>query len=349
MVPPVEDFPQMWQRPGFAELMEILHSLEVKPPTWSHKRHRSDIRRQQESLATQRKGEVTRYLSSVIKSPLSWIEDADQQEELWELASRRMSERCGRSAMGELVRSWPFGGEEATIVEQQEPFELIIKEPALTGDSLGFKTWGSSYVLAQRLPHLAATSLFGLFDESLGQAKHEVLELGSGTGLLGLAAAALWKSPVILTDLPNIIPNLKDNAEKNADVIAARGGSVKVGPLTWGGSGDDEVDPDLFGQPHQFKIVLAADPLYDDNHPALLAAAIAQHLSHDPLARAVVMVPQRDETTKGLKEALKAAMQENSEDRLVCCEEDELAGQDDWIEDEDGGHVKCWLGVFSRR
>ena len=89
--------------------------------------------------------------------------------------------------------------------------------------------------------------------------------------------------------------------------------------------------------------------MYDDNHPGLLAAAIAQHLAHDPDARAVVMVPQRDETTKRLKQAFKAAMLENKDDPLICCEEEELAGQDDWIEDEDGGHVRCWLGVFSRK
>lgn len=96
-----------------------------------------------------------------------------------------------------------------------------------------------------------------------------------------------------------------------------------------------------------FQIVLAADPLYDDDHPALLAAAIAQHLAVDPEARAVVMVPQRDETTRRLNQALKAAML-NLEDGLVCCQEEELAGQDDWVENDEGGHVKCWLGVFSR-
>jgi len=341
MVIAPEDFPQMWQRPSYKDLCAILQDLELTPPVWNHRRRRSDVLQEVEPHVNS-KVETTRYLSSIIASPLAWIEDDDQKENIWTQASRRLSERCGRTAMGEVIRRWPFGGEGVPY----EPFELIIREPALTGDSLGLKTWGSSYVLSQQLPRLATTSLFRLFDESLGNQPPAVLELGSGTGLLGLAAAALWKAPVSLSDLPNIVPNLKDNAEGNAALVEARGGSVKVGQLTWGGE-EDEVDQSLFGQPFQFQIVLAADPLYDDNHPSLLASTISSHLALGSDSRAVVMVPQRDETTVRLLEAFKQAMLD-LQTPLFCDEEDELAGQDDWVEDEDEGQVKCWMGVFSR-
>ncbi|KAH6900259.1 putative methyltransferase-domain-containing protein [Thelonectria olida] len=338
----VEDFPQMWERPSYAQLVEILESLELSAPIWGHKGRREDILVEQESLASQRKAGVTRYLANIIKSPLAWIEDDDEKENLWTLASKRTSERCGRTAMGEILRRWPFESETATA----EPFELIIKEPALTGDSLGFKTWGSSYVLSEHLPKLAETCLFRLFDETLGQPRPDVLELGSGTGLLGLAAAAFWKVPVALSDLPNIVPNLRENVAKNASLVEARGGSLSVGPLTWGGS-EDEIDQDLFGEPYQFKIVLAADPMYDDDHPALLASAICEHLALGSESRAVVMVPRRDATTVRLLEAFKQAMLD-LDTPLFCEEEDELAGQDDWVDDDEAGQVKCWLGVFSR-
>jgi hypothetical protein len=59
------------------------------------------------------------------------------------------------------------------------------------------------------------------------------------------------------------------------------------------------------------------------------------------------MVPKRDKTTVGLLEAFKTAMLA-LEPPLVCVEEDELSGQDDWEGEEEGGLVKCWLGVFSR-
>ena len=301
------DLPQMWQRPAYNVLVTVLRDLELAPPVWDHTRRRQQILQEQESLASQRKGEVVRYLSSIVSSPLAWLDDDDHKEELWTLASKRMSERCGRTAMGEVVRRWPFSGDERARAAPED-FELVIREPALTGDSLGFKTWGSSYVLARHLPRLAATSLFRAFDESLGQPAPNVLELGSGTGLLGLAAAALWKVPVALSDLPNIVPNLKSNADQNSDLVARRGGALAVGALTWGGSGPDDVDEGLFGESNQFKIVLAADPLYDDNHPSLLASAICEHLALGSDSFAVVMVPQRDPTTVRLLSSFKQMM-----------------------------------------
>ncbi|QUC21442.1 uncharacterized protein UV8b_05685 [Ustilaginoidea virens] len=337
------DFPQMYQKPAYNILLSTLESLQLSPLVWSHGRNGSDDLAAQESPASQRKAEVTRYVSTIIKSPLSWIDDDDQKETLWELASRRISERCGRTAMGDMVRKWPFEAPDG--VEPHGHFELVIREPALTGDSLGFKTWGSSYVLARHLPRLKATVLSKLLDEPLRGKAPSVVELGSGTGLLGVAAAALWKVHVALSDLPAIVGNLRSNADRNRETVEARGGSLSVGPLTWGG-GQDEVDEDLFGKPHQFEIVLAADPMYDDNHPALLASAISDHLALGSESRAVVMVPQRDATTVGLLASFKQAML-GLEMPLFCDEEDELAGQDDWDGDDEAGNVRCWLGIFS--
>ncbi|OHE97427.1 hypothetical protein CORC01_07209 [Colletotrichum orchidophilum] len=246
------------------------------------------------------------YLSSIIKSGLSWIEDDDEKEKIWSEASRRMTERCGRTAMGEITRRWPFREEDLTPT-----FELIIREPPLTGDSLGLKTWGSSYVLAKHLPSIGSTALFRLFDESLGEPRPSVLELGSGTGLLGIAAAALWKAHVLLSDLPDIMSNLWHNVEANRATVEKLGGSLDAGALTWGGSGNDEVDQTLFLKRNQFKLSIEDD------------------------ARAVVMVPLRDETTKKLLKTFRDAM--GSQGRpLNCIEEGTLDGQDDWGEDEEG-------------
>lgn len=91
-----------------------------------------------------------------------------------------------------------------------------------------------------------------------------------------------------------------------------------------------------------------ADPLYDDNHPELLASAVVQHLALGSESRAVVMVPQRDATTVRLLDTFKQAMLD-LDTPLFCIEEDyELDGQDDWGDDNEAGHVKCWLGIFSR-
>ncbi|ODA76107.1 hypothetical protein RJ55_08390 [Drechmeria coniospora] len=371
MTPSPLDLPQVWQRPSFDAFVATLNDLQRSPPAWNAGSRGSE-KGVDERLPLDRHGDgdMMRYLSTIVKCPLGWLAD-DEREQVWELASKRMTERCGRSAMGDMTRLWHFpgshgdGGGESTGEQRHRhgrghenedvddehlhinaPFELAVREPALTGDSLGLKTWGSSYVLARHLPRLAATSLRGLLDGPPRTTPPSVLELGSGTGLLGLAAAALWKVPVALSDLPNIVPNLKHNADKNASLVEAKGGSLTVGPLTWGGS-EDEVDQDLFAAPFQFKIVLVADPLYDDDHPRLLATAIEQHLALGDSSRAVVMVPLRDPATVCLLESFRKAVQD-LETPLFCVQEDELAGQDDWTGDADGGRVRCWLGIFSR-
>lgn len=49
-----------------------------------------------QDTASQDPREISAYLSTIIKSPLSWLDDEDR-EAIWDEASRRFSERCGRS------------------------------------------------------------------------------------------------------------------------------------------------------------------------------------------------------------------------------------------------------------
>lgn len=112
---------------------------------------------------------------------------------------------------------------------------LKIHEPALTGDNLGLKTWASSYLLAKRLELIAAQH--NIEDPKKGTDDGEdtwfALELGSGTGLLGLAAAAVWRCCVTLSDLSEIIPNLNRNVEDNLDMIDEREGWATTMELDW--------------------------------------------------------------------------------------------------------------------
>lgn len=97
-------------------------------------------------------------------------------------------------------------------------------------------------------------------------------------------------------------------------------------------------------------MIIVADPLYNDDHPGLLAGTIDDQLSLDGEARAMIMVPQRDETTVMLRAILLERLASKGTP-VVCLEQSVVSGQDDWGEDgdEEAGQVSCWLGIFSRR
>ncbi|KAJ0963314.1 hypothetical protein J5N97_028436 [Dioscorea zingiberensis] len=113
----------------------------------------------------------------------------------------------------------------------------------------------------------AANSLVALLDsdpqtllplKSTHSPPLRILELGSGTGLVGIAAAAILGARVTLTDLPHVLPNLRFNAESNADIITSRGGSVEVHQLRWG----ERPDAEALGGAAAFDAILASDVVY---------------------------------------------------------------------------------------
>ncbi|CAI8609145.1 unnamed protein product [Vicia faba] len=90
-------------------------------------------------------------------------------------------------------------------------------------------------------------------------AQLRILELGSGTGIVGIVAAATLGSDVTLTDLPHVVPNLKFNAEANAAVVGSSGGTVTSAPLRWGHAADVE----MIGR--EFDVIVASDVVYHDH------------------------------------------------------------------------------------
>lgn len=119
--------------------------------------------------------------------------------------------------------------------------DIYIHEPPLTEDNIGLKTWASSYLLAKRLESLGHTHLKTL---RLRNHRFQALELGAGTGLVGIAAAAIWGCHTHVTDLPDIVPNLALNAENNIPMLEKMGGTVTAAVLDWG---NDPVGEDVVG------------------------------------------------------------------------------------------------------
>jgi hypothetical protein len=90
----VLDLPQLYTKPSTALLLNTLKSLESAPPSWDYEQTHTNTNGTTPRLDP--KG-LTKYLTSIIASPLAWIDGDEAKEAVWEMASVRMSERAGRS------------------------------------------------------------------------------------------------------------------------------------------------------------------------------------------------------------------------------------------------------------
>lgn len=207
-----------------------------------------------------------------------------------------------------------------------EHLTITLHEPSLTGDMLGLKTWSSSLMLARKLQNLKPLLPSVAAGEEL-----RVLELGAGTGLVGIAAACKWSTNaqtayVTLSDLPEIVPNLRRNVEMNDELIDCSYGRVRVCTLDWA---DEENAP--IDETAKFPVIVAADPLYSPEHPVLLVNVVGRWLRKDRTSRFVVAVPLREGY-----ESERTEMREYLLARgLELEEEGEETGFDDW-EGSDG-------------
>lgn len=264
----VHDLPQLYTRPPADELISTLHSLALTPTTFSENTAKP--------LNVSPAG-LPRYLTQVVSSPLSWLDEASR-ETIWELASTRLAERSGRSAAPAMTREFKVDHE----------LTITLHEPSLTGDNLGLKTWSSSLMLARKLCDLKCLLPTTTADEEL-----RVLELGAGTGLVGIAAACKWSGQartahVTLSDLPEILLNLEKNVESNWHVVNAFHGRMTASALDWA---DEQNKP--LTDADRFPVIVAADPLYSPEHPKLLVSTVGRWLARNGSAKFVVAVPLR--------------------------------------------------------
>ncbi|KAK3624608.1 Protein-lysine N-methyltransferase rrg1 [Elasticomyces elasticus] len=352
----VLDLPQLYTHPSAQILLSTLDDLTSQPSSWEAtpcagpSGASTPLRRRRKVKSEG----VPHYLTKIIASPLAWIADDGEKERVWESAAQRMSERSGRMARGDLRRGFGIplhaanveGGcvQDREVEDAGEMFEITLHEPAMTADSMGLKTWASSYLLAKRL---------SILREKLPRMGEEarILELGAGTGLVGLAAAVILQRTVVLTDLPEILPNLQRNVRDNAAVLATHGAKVETAVLDWSHPEDFTLpyNGDRKLPPHTFPLILAADAVYSSAHPELLVRAIGYHLCRSGDARVVVEIPVRE----GFAPEREEFRQRMGGLGLRVLGEGEEVGYDDWggggdgDGDEDGaGEVSCWWSIW---
>lgn len=110
------DLPPIHTHPRAPTLLSVLRSLALRPPAFERSSCRSDGNDRggggdddddndgdgngddnRETRSAFDNAGIPRYLTSIISSRLDWISSEAVREEIWEMASTRLSERAGRT------------------------------------------------------------------------------------------------------------------------------------------------------------------------------------------------------------------------------------------------------------
>ncbi|XP_018581029.2 EEF1A lysine methyltransferase 3-like [Scleropages formosus] len=134
-----------------------------------------------------------------------------------------------------------------------------------------------------------------------------VIELGSGTGIVGILAARLG-ADVTLTDLPHAIPQLKNNVTANTPPLGWPFVTPSVLPLSWG------LDHDRF--PSDWDLVLGADIVYLSETYSLLLDTLT-HLCKNG---ATLYLSSKMRAEHGTPDFYDNILSQRFNCQLVCCD-----------------------------
>eukprot|EP00941_MAST-03F_sp_MAST-3F-sp1_P002291 g2291.t1 len=165
------------------------------------------------------------------------------------------------------------------IIHSSEARDAEDQQDADTGRIV----WDGSVVLAKYLEN----------NRELIENK-KVIEVGAGTGLSGIAAAALQSKSVTLTDLPYCIPNIQRNVDDSEKVWAKIGlqkaGKLFVAPLDW-------LSP---GKLEKFDVIIGADIVWLSDLVAPLVSVLEKLTNVNPEATVLLSHQTRSKQTDTL-------------------------------------------------
>lgn len=263
---------------------------------------------------------VTRWLTRLISEFTLISSDDDATTTKVEHLSERCAElialSAGRMAAGASVQDHIFQLGDGNLT-------VRLRDGALVHDSLGTHTWGAAPILSQLLLPLQAKNGQDL----------KILELGAGTGLVGLAIA-LWshqhriesQTQVICTDYhPTVLENLAHNITLNGwtswsgPLTSKNGVSVVARCLDWqsvhraqngnaSGQAQELTSQTLPSHLAHLKDSEWAMPLDIEIHSGAFDLLVAADCVYDPVhpfwirsvAQKLLRLSEQDESTKSL-------------------------------------------------
>ncbi|CAO1634549.1 unnamed protein product [Parajaminaea phylloscopi] len=202
--------------------------------------------------------------------------------------------------------------------EGNEPAEIASSRSATStslhaSTAVGVQTWAAAIILSDMLVRTPAEIHPVLGGIAAVSEPLRVAELGAGTGLVGVACAkilrrmretpgarlpASQRDEVVLTDYHSLVlDNLRANVAANfAGFDAKASVDVQVETLDWSHYLQDTPEK-ASAQSHleRYHLLLAADVVYDPDHPRWLHAAMTSLLVKSPSSRAHVLNAKREQ------------------------------------------------------
>ena len=157
-------------------------------------------------------------------------------------------------------------------------------EQEFSGAEEGSVIWDASRSLLAHVTFLREQPA-GAEEELI--ADKRLIEVGSGTGVVGLALARLGARSVIMTDKASQMPLLRRNLQHNEPECCG----VSCAELCWSASWQSECDPSLTA-PGAFDTIICADCVYPDR-PSELATVLIDLLELNPKATLLLAAEKR--------------------------------------------------------
>ncbi|KAI0706216.1 putative methyltransferase-domain-containing protein [Cytidiella melzeri] len=217
------------------------------------------------------------WLTAVVSQAMYLEEDSEHVETLVQDAASLIAICAGAASAG--IRSRIFTFSNALSSEKPEIKVRITDLPLDNQDysTVGAQTWGGACLLADMItqspPH------FGL--PAAGGRAPRILELGAGTGLVGLAVGKLLSSlgttaEIVTTDFqPAVLKNLSKNIAANfLHPTSAESVSITSHFLEWSNPPTSATPP--FDKP--FDIIYGADIIYELEHALWIKTCVERFL-----------------------------------------------------------------------
>ena len=185
------------------------------------------------------KSYAVQWLTVVVSQTDHLLDEANDWESVVQRAAHLLALCSGPASAGTRSRVFAFSPKAQGSVGSTPMVRVQITDLPLDNQdysSVGAQTWGGACLLADMI--IKEPQTFGLPTSPALSASPRVLELGAGTGLVGLAVAKFLTSvntpaDLILTDFhPSVTDNLRQNVIANSFPNPGPV-SVSVEPLDW--------------------------------------------------------------------------------------------------------------------